>query len=104
MLDEPAGPTVLQRDGTVTRRGKVIDVDQIGLPTDDIIAIPVSGPGARPAYFAVSAAARVARPGGEQRQIAALLAHLAADYLASSKPPGGGSLKNHATSGDGRLP
>jgi hypothetical protein len=35
----------------------------------------------RQAYFAVIAATHVARPLAEQRQVAALLAHLAADSL-----------------------
>ena len=59
-----------------------MDVDTDGLPTDDVIAIPVPSPEDRPAYFAVTAATHVARPRAEQRQVAALLAHLAAGSLA----------------------
>jgi hypothetical protein len=56
--------------------------DTDGLPSDDIIAIPVPRPSGRPGYFAVTAATHVARPRAEQRQVAALLAHLAAGSLA----------------------
>jgi hypothetical protein len=74
--------TVLQCDGSVTRAGRVMDVDSDGLPTDDVIAIPVPRPDARPGYFAVTAVSHLARPRAEQRQVAGLLAHLAAGSLA----------------------
>ena len=82
VLNEPLPATVLHSDGTVTRAGTMMDPDRDGLPTDDVIAIPVPRPGSRPAYLAVTAATHVARPRTEQRQVAALLAHLAADSLA----------------------
>ncbi len=82
VLDEGRLPdTVLHGDGSVTRAGRIIDVDREGLPTDDVIAIPVPRPGSPPAYLAVTAASHVARPQPEQRQVAALLAHLAAGSL-----------------------
>jgi hypothetical protein len=81
VLDEPLPATVLHGDGSVTRGGRAMDVDRDGLPTDDIIAIPAPGPDARRAYFAVTAASRIARPPAEQRQVAALLAHLAAESV-----------------------
>jgi K+-sensing histidine kinase KdpD len=81
MLDDRLPESVLHGDGTVTRAGRVMDVDTDGLPTDDVIAIPLPRPDARPAYFAVTAATHVARPRAEQRQVAALLAHLAAQSL-----------------------
>jgi K+-sensing histidine kinase KdpD len=83
MLDDQLPATVLRGDGSITRAGRVMDVDTDGLPTDDVIAIPVLGPNNRPAYFAVTAATHVARPRPEQRQVAALLAHLAADSVTS---------------------
>jgi hypothetical protein len=58
-----------------------MDVEKDGLPTDDVIAIPVPGRAARSGYFAVTAATHVARPRTEQRQVAALLARLAAGAL-----------------------
>jgi hypothetical protein len=44
----------------------------------------VPSPEDRPAYFAVTAATHVARPRAEQRQVAALLAHLAAQSLTAA--------------------
>jgi K+-sensing histidine kinase KdpD len=82
VLGERLPTTVLHSDGSVTRAGRAMDVDTDGLPTDDVIAIPVPRPGASPSYFAVIAATHVARPRAEQRQVAALLAHLAAGSLA----------------------
>ena len=82
VLGERLPTTVLHDDGSVTRAGRVMDVDSDGLPTDDIIAIPVPRPDHRPGYFAVTAATHVARPRAEQRQVAALLSRLAAGSLA----------------------
>ncbi len=82
LLDERLPNTVLHDDGSVTQAGRAMDVDTDGLPSDDVIAIPVPRPDGRPGYFAVVAATHVARPQAEQRQVAALLAHLAAGSLA----------------------
>ena len=82
VLNQPVPATVLHGDGSVTRAGRAMDVDTDGLPSDDIIAIPVPRPNGRPGYFSVTAATHVARPHAEQRQVAALLAHLAAGSLA----------------------
>ena len=41
VIDEPLPATVLHGDGSITRAGRVIDVARLGLPTDDIIAIPI---------------------------------------------------------------
>jgi K+-sensing histidine kinase KdpD len=82
VLDKALPATVLHGDGSLTRAGRIMDVDSDGLPTDDIIAIPVPRPDARLGYFAVTAATHVARPQAEQRQVAGLLAHLAAGSLA----------------------
>jgi K+-sensing histidine kinase KdpD len=73
--------TVLHSDGSVSRAGRIMDVDTDGLPADGVIAIPVPIPDDRTAYFAVTAATHVARPRAEQRQVAALLAHLAAQSM-----------------------
>jgi K+-sensing histidine kinase KdpD len=80
VVDEPLPATVLHGDGSITRAGRVIDVARLGLPTDDIIAIPIPC-SSRSAYFAVIAASHIARPPTEQRQVAALLAHLAAEAV-----------------------
>jgi K+-sensing histidine kinase KdpD len=84
VLDDRLPATVLRGDGSVTRADRVMDVDTDGLPTDDVIAIPVSSPSGSAAYFAVTAATHVARPRAEQRQVAALLAHLAAQSLTAA--------------------
>jgi K+-sensing histidine kinase KdpD len=81
VLNDRLPATVLHGDGSVTRAGQIMDVDTAGLPTDDVIAIPVPSADDRVAYFAVTAATHVARPRAEQRQVAALLAHLAAQSL-----------------------
>jgi K+-sensing histidine kinase KdpD len=96
VLDEPVPATVLHGDGSVTRAGRPMEVDTDGLPSDDIIAIPVPRPNGRPGYFAVTAATHVARPRAEQRQVAALLAHLAAGSLALEA--GGSSAKAESDS------
>jgi hypothetical protein len=85
VLDQSLPPTRLHSDGRVTRDGRGLDVDFQGLPTDDVIALVVPWSGSRPAFFAVTAASHVARPTREQRQVAALLAELAAGSL----PAGG---------------
>jgi K+-sensing histidine kinase KdpD len=84
VLDDALPATVLHGDGSVTRGSRIIDVDTDGLPTDDVIAIPAPTPNDRSAYFAVTAATHVARPRAEQRQVAALLAHLAAQSLTAA--------------------
>ncbi len=84
VLDDRLPDTVLHGDGSVTRGGRIMDVDTDGLPTDDVIAIPMPIPNDRPAYFAVTAATHVARPRVEQRQVAALLAHVAAQSLTAA--------------------
>jgi K+-sensing histidine kinase KdpD len=80
VIDEPLPTTVLHGDGSITRAGRLIDVARLGLPTDDVIGIPIPC-SSRSAYFAVIAASHIARPRTEQRQVAALLAHLAAEAV-----------------------
>jgi hypothetical protein len=78
VLDDRLPATVLQGDGSVTRAGRVLDVTQMGCRPMTSSTILVPRPDTRPGYFAVTAASHVARPRAEQRQVAALLAHLAA--------------------------
>lgn len=82
-----ASATVLERDGSVTRRGAVIDVDRQGLPTDDLVQLEVSGGGTVHGRFLVSAATRVVRPSVEQRRVAALLADQVGAAFAPGAPP-----------------
>jgi K+-sensing histidine kinase KdpD len=65
---------VLRHDGTVIRGDHTVDVDRVGLPTNDYVAIPV-GRGARVVgHFLVIAVSRVSYPSAEQRRVAVLLA------------------------------
>ncbi|WP_238343197.1 DUF4118 domain-containing protein [Nocardioides cynanchi] len=65
---------VLRHDGTVTRGDHVVDVDRLGLPSNDFVAIPV-GRGARVVgHFLVIAVSHVTYPTPEQRRVAVLLA------------------------------
>ena len=82
VLDGPRPATLLQPDGSVTRSGRPLRVDADGLPTDDVIGVPAPIEDQPQAWFAVTAAGEVARPTREQRQVAALLATLAARSLA----------------------
>jgi Domain of unknown function (DUF4118) len=82
VLGESLPATVLHDDGSVTRIGRVMDIDSGGLPTGDVIAIPLPRRDGIHGYFAVTAATHVARPRAEQRQVAGLLARLAAGSLA----------------------
>lgn len=68
------GAPVLERDGSVTRAGATLDVDRSGLPVDRVVVLPVHR-GSEPfGYFELTSASHVARPTGDQRRVAALLA------------------------------
>ena len=70
---------VLQSDGTVTQRGRALDVDRIGLPTDTEVVLMVGSTVESRGAFQLVAATHVTRPTLRQRQVAALLAdHVAA--------------------------
>lgn len=84
---EPAGHergswTSLHRDGTVWRGGRQLDVERGGLPTDDLIVLPVTHDGRDLGQLAVSASVHLARPGMHQRRIAVLLADQLGSALA----------------------
>lgn len=71
------GTTRLAADGTVTQGDELLDVDRWGLPTDDVVVLPVAGASEATLRFEVSAASQVVCPSLEQRQVAALIARLA---------------------------
>jgi K+-sensing histidine kinase KdpD len=83
-----AGPPVhrprLGQDGAVRRDGRELDVDRSGLPTDDVIELPVSRGGAVLGRFVLTAASHVAWTTREQRLVAVTLADQAAAVLAPS--------------------
>ncbi|MGV1007519.1 MAG: DUF4118 domain-containing protein [Dermatophilaceae bacterium] len=74
---------VIDHDGVVTLRGRVVDVDRAGLPTEDHVAVVVTRGARTLGHFLVSAASRLTYPSAEQRRVAVLLA----DQLASVVEP-----------------
>jgi K+-sensing histidine kinase KdpD len=65
---------VLRHDGTVTRGDHTVDVDRVGLPSNDYIAIPVCRGARAVGHFLVTAVSHVSYPSSEQRRVAVLLA------------------------------
>lgn len=65
---------VLGHDGDVTRGDHTIDVDRVGLPSNDYVAIPVRRGSRVVGHFLVTATSRVSYPTAEQRRVAVLLA------------------------------
>ena len=75
---------VLDHDGAVTRDGNPIDVGRHGLPVDEHVAILVRKGPRTLGHFIISAAAKVAYPGAEQRRVAVLLADQVASAVEST--------------------
>jgi K+-sensing histidine kinase KdpD len=67
-------PAVIVRDGTVVHRGRDIDVERCGLPTDCEIELRVQHDGITRGRFLLIASTRIARPSLSQRQVAVALA------------------------------
>lgn len=90
----------LERDGTVTWRGRPLSVERNGLPTDDVIELP-AGPAGEAGIFLLVASTRVRRPHLDQRLVAVTLAQQAA--LPALAPPTAPprSSSNHSASGWG---
>ena len=65
---------VLDHDGDVVRGSQTVDVDRVGLPYDDYVAIPVHRGARVVGHFLVTASSRLTYPTAEQRQVAVLLA------------------------------
>ncbi|MFD2078991.1 protein of unknown function [Actinopolymorpha cephalotaxi] len=68
------GLPTMDSDGHVTRRGRPLDVDRYGLPTDAETALVVRSGGVVHGRFLLVAATEVVHPTLEQRQVAATLA------------------------------
>lgn len=64
----------LNRDGSVTWHGRLLDVERDGLPTDTRIELPVENGGVRHGRFLLTAATGVRRPDLQQRLVAVALA------------------------------
>jgi K+-sensing histidine kinase KdpD len=65
---------LLDHDGVLTRNGRPVDVDRVGLPTDEYVAVPVRRGARVIGHFLVTATSHVAYPNREQRRVAVLLA------------------------------
>src|SRR6478609_4440366 len=65
---------VLDHDGVLTRGDHAVDVDRLGLPSDEYVAIPVQRGARVVAHFLITATSRIAYPTHEQRRVAVLLA------------------------------
>ncbi len=72
---------LLDHDGVITRDGHDVDVDRVGLPYNEQIALPVRRGRRVLGHFVVTAATRLAYPSIEQRQVAVLLADQVAAAL-----------------------
>ena len=71
----------LNHDGSVTRGGRVVDVDRDGLPVDSVLVLPVRAGGQLRGRFLLTAASSVSRPTQRQRRVAVLLADQIAGTL-----------------------
>jgi hypothetical protein len=76
----------LDPDGQVRHQGRVLRVDEEGLPTDSIIVLPVRPHTASSPGFVLTASAHVARPTLQQRRLAAALAGQVGWVLAEERP------------------
>jgi GAF domain-containing protein len=75
---------VLDHDGEVTRGDHVVDVDRVGLPSLDYVAIPVRRGSRVVGHFLVTATSQVCYPTPEQRRVAVLLADQVAAAVAAA--------------------
>jgi K+-sensing histidine kinase KdpD len=76
----------LEADGGVTWRGSVVDVERGGLPTLDLIELPVTSAGVERGRYLLTSTSAVRRPDRERRQVAVTLADQAAAVLAGAGP------------------
>lgn len=65
---------VLDHDGVVTRGDHTVDVDRLGLPSNEYVAIPVSRGSRVVGHFLVTATSHVTYPNREGRRVSVLLA------------------------------
>jgi hypothetical protein len=76
----------LEADGGVTWGGRVIDVEREGLPTLDLIELPVTSAGVERGRYLLTSTSAVRRPERERREVAVTLAEQAAAALAGARP------------------
>lgn len=76
----------LEAHGDITWRGSVVDVERGGLPTIDLIELPVTSAGVDRGRYLLTSTSAVRRPDRERRQVAVTLADQAAAALAGTAP------------------
>lgn len=76
----------LEADGGITWRGRVVDVEREGLPTLDLIELPVTSAGVERGRYLLTSTSAVRRPERERREVAVTLAEQAAAALAGARP------------------
>ena len=72
---------VLDHDGVLARGGHPVDVDRVGLPTDEYVAVLVRRGAQVRGHFLVTATSHLAYPTREQRRVAVVLADQVAAAL-----------------------
>lgn len=72
-VDDPR-VAVLDHDGVLMRNGHPVDVERVGLPVDEYVAVPVGVGSREVGHFLVTATGHLTYPSNEQRRIAVLLA------------------------------
>jgi hypothetical protein len=92
----------LQADGSITWRGRIVDVDREGLPTLDAIELPVTSTGVDHGRFLLVSTSAVRRPELERRLVAVTLADQAAAAIAGSALSASGPARrtDEHTAGD----
>lgn len=65
---------VLDHDGVLTRSGHAVDVDRVGLPTDEYVAVVVRRGPTVHGHFLLSTTSHRTYPTREHRRIAVLMA------------------------------
>jgi Domain of unknown function (DUF4118) len=83
----------LEADGGITWRGGVVDVEWEGLPTLDVIELPVTSAGVERGRYLLTSTSAVRRPDLERRQVAVVLADQAAAALAGAPLPASGPAR-----------
>lgn len=74
---------LLDHDGDLTRGGRIVDVERVGLPTNELVALPVRRESRVVGHFLVTSASKVSYPSAEARRVAVLLA----DQVAAAVQP-----------------
>ena len=77
---------VLDHEGVLLRSGHPVDVDRVGLPSDEYVAVPIRRGTHVLGHFLVSTTGRVAYPTPEQRRVAVLLAAQVAPTAGGGPP------------------